>query len=469
MPRSKNRPLFFIACVAIVALLVAGAGSAAAYGILFPAVWTERLPFVNSTGQFDTVTHYRSAMDDTYDNVTRFIATVSAALEADVASDSKYRCVEYAVRLHDEAELQGLDCAVIGTGTGRETPRHALVVFMTTDNGMLFVDPTARNVSASDYPGIDFSKVLLLCSEWNVRLPYRDAAGIYPTVTEHRAAKPVSFGELEAFLARDDTEDRPYVMPDYTCLDFAVSLHDRAEAVGIQCGVVTVAFADQAEGHAFNAFPESDRGVVYVDCTGVNRSDGAGDVLSTDNIVYLQNGSELGELPVTQVNGSLDYGFYVDLKGRIIEYREQWKLYTAEVTDYNAEVAGHDARIADNERFYAAYRSECDRYAVALDEYNRQMDLHNSGVMDFNEGDTDVTIPEAPKNTAELEAWRAKLDGDYSQYISTWNHLESWRQQLISQKAVLDHRMTMLKNADESKWITYSPMGTVNNVKIYWG
>lgn len=454
-------------------MLVAGAGSAAAYGILFPAVWTERLPFANSTGQYDMVTHYRNATDDTYDNVTRFIAIASAALEADVTADSKYRCVEYAVRLHDEAERQGLDCAVIGTGAGREVPRHALVVFITTDKGMLYVDPTARNVSASDYPGIDFSKVLLLRSEWNVRLPTRDAAGIYPTVTEHRDAKPVSFGELEAFLARDDTEDRSYVMPDYTCLDFAVSLHDRAEAAGVRCGVVTVAFSDQARGHAFDAFPTSDRGIVYVDCTGTNQSNRTGDLPSADNIadniVYLQNGSELGELPMTRVNGSLDYGFYVDVKSRITAYKEKWNLYTADVNSYNAEVADHDARLADNDRFYAAYRVECDRYTAALAEYNRQMDLHNSGVMDFNEGDIDVTIPAAPMNTAELEAWRARLDGDYNRYMSTWNWLDSWRQQLASQKFVLDSRMTALKNSEESKWITFSPMGIVNDVKIYWG
>lgn len=469
MLRSKNRPLFLIVGTAMVALLVAGAGSAAAYGILFPAIWTEQLLFTNSTGQFDTVIDYRNATDDTRSNVTQFIDSHWDALERDVAADQQYRCVEYAVQLHNEAERQGLNCTVIGTGTGRETPGHALVAFSTTDSGMLFVDPTAMNVSAPDYPGIDFSKVLLLRNEWNVTLPSRDAAGVNPAVTGHRDAKPVTYGELEAFLAGDDTENRQYIMPDYTCLDFAASLHDRAEAAGIMCGIVTVAFADQAEGHAFDAFPTVDRGIVYVDCTGINRTDRAGGVLATDNIVYLQNGTELGELPVAQVNGSLEYTFYLDCKDKINAYREQWKQYEADVTGYNAEVSGHDALLADNGRFYAAYRSECDRYAAALEEYNRQMDLHNSGVMDFNEGDTEATIPVAPMNTAEIEAWRAKLDREYNQYLSTWSRIESWRLQLISQKATLDSRMTALKNAEESKWITYNPMGIVNDIEIYWG
>ncbi len=192
-------------------------------------------------------------------------------------------------------------------------------------------------------------------------------------------------------------------------------------------------------------------------------------MLSTDNIVYLQNGSELGELPAAQVNGSLDYDFYLDRKDRINAYREQWKLYAADVTSYNPEVSEHDALIADNQRFYAAYRSECDRYAAVLGEYNRQMDLHNVAVLDFNEGDTEVVIPVAPMNTAEIEAWRTKLDGEYNQYMSTWSRIESWRQQLISQKAALDGRMTTLKSAEENKWITYSPLGIVEDVEVFWG
>ena len=47
--------------------------------------------------------------------------------------------------------------------------------------------------------------------------------------------------------------------------------------------------------------------------------------------------------------------------------------------------------------------------------------------------------------------------------------MESWRQQLIGQKATLDSRMATLKSAEDSKWITYSPMGIVDDIEIYWG
>lgn len=468
----KNRQYFILAGVAVVALLVIGVGSVAAYGILFPPVWTERLPFLNSTGQYDVITVYRNATDAPYANLTEFLDSVSPGLQEAIAADPGYRCVEYAVALHDRAEVQGINCSVVGKGgnvAGSGIPKNALVAFLTTDRGLVCVDPTAMNVSAGDYPDIDFSRVVLARDVWNVTPASRDAAGLSPQTTERRAAHAVSFSELITFLAADNTEGRAYDYPNYTCLDFAVDLHNHAEADGIQCGVVAVGFAGKEDGHAFDAFPTTDRGIVYVDCTGINASERQDGALPTDNAVYLLNGSELGELPLVQVDGRLDYGFYLDRKDRIDAYRQHWKQYSTDVGSYNAEVEDHDARLAANNRFYAAYSRECDEYQAALAEYNRQMEIHNSGVMLFNEGDEDVAISAVPTNRAELEAWAARLDAQYDQYLAAWKELESWRVQLNAQKAVLDGRLNALRNAEESKWITFSPMGIVTNIDVYWG
>ena len=99
------------------------------------------------------------------------------------------------------------------------------------------------------------------------------------------------------------------------------------------------------------------------------------------------------------------------------------------------------------------------------------MEIHNSGVMLFNKGDVNDTsgISAAPTNRAELEAWAARLDAEYDQYLAAWNELESWRGRLNAQKAVLDGRLNALRNAEESKWITFSPMGIVTNIDLYWG
>jgi hypothetical protein len=288
-------------------------------------------------------------------------------------------------------------------------------------------------------------------------------------MTERRDAKAVSFGELEAFLAADRTQDRAYDYPNYTCLDFAVDLHNRAVDSDIKCGVVAVGFAGGEDGHAFNAFPTTDRGLVYVDCTGINRTKQGEGAMPTDNVVYLLNGSELGELPLAQVDGRLDYGFYLDRKSRIDAYRQQWKQYAADVGSYNAGVGDHDAQLAANNQLYSAYSRECNRYGAALAAYNQQMILHNDAVNLSNHGCAVLDIPEAPANRADLEAWAAKLGAEYDRYLSAWNRLEGWRRELNMQKAVLDGRLNTLNNAEESKWITLSPLGIVEDIDIYWG
>jgi hypothetical protein len=97
------------------------------------------------------------------------------------------------------------------------------------------------------------------------------------------------------------------------------------------------------------------------------------------------------------------------------------------------------------------------------------MKIHNSGVMLFNEGDPDVAIPAAPTNRADPEAWAAKLDAEYDQYLAAWKELESWRGWLNVQKAALDSRLNALRNSEKSKWIAFSPMGIVTNIDVYWG
>ena len=66
------------------------------------------------------------------------------------------------------------------------------------------------------------------------------------------------------FLQADKTDERPYTST-YVCSDFAKALHDNAEATGIKTGWVGAIGAD----HAFNIFETTDKGTVYIDCTGV--------------------------------------------------------------------------------------------------------------------------------------------------------------------------------------------------------
>ncbi|WP_440946738.1 hypothetical protein ACSAZL_00095 [Methanosarcina sp. T3] len=84
------------------------------------------------------------------------------------------------------------------------------------------------------------------------------------TLTNYNNAVNPTYDQLLAFLKADKTDEKPYTST-YVCSDFAKALHDSAEAAGIKAGWVG------AEGvnHAFNVFETTDKGTVYIDCTGV--------------------------------------------------------------------------------------------------------------------------------------------------------------------------------------------------------
>ena len=459
----RIRIAVLLVVIAITLLLLAGIG-AIGYSILFPPVWSEELPFKNSTGEYDVVTKYRNATDVSAANLSLFLASVTPAIEASIFEDPKYRPVEYAVLLHDEAQRHQINCSVIGTDMAGNVPGHALVAFRTTDGGMVYADLTAMNVSASDYPGLDYSRVQLLRDSWRHALPPMNASGGHPEAIERRDSQPVTYAELERFLAADRTENQTYVMPEYTCLDFAAALHDRAEEAGIKNGIVAVSFEGRKDGHAFNAFPTTDKGLVYVDNTGLNQTRLADGDRPTDNVIYLKRGEELGSLPMTQVAGNLDYGFYLDRKAKIVAYHEQWKQYGENLSEYNAEVAAFNAQSAANNRFYSSYSAECDQYSAAIAAYNHQMSLHNQGILAGSK-----PVGPAPSNLAELQAWKARLDGKYDQYSAEWSRLNAWSKQLDARLANLKAWRSKLVNSEEYHWITYTPPGVVDVIEVYWG
>jgi len=76
-------------------------------------------------------------------------------------------------------------------------------------------------------------------------------------------AEDPTYDELMEFLKADKTDERPYTS-NYVCADFAVTLHDNAEKAGIKAGWVGAYGCD----HAFNVFNTTDKGTVYIDCTG---------------------------------------------------------------------------------------------------------------------------------------------------------------------------------------------------------
>ncbi len=123
--------------------------------------------------------------------------------------------------------------------------------------------------------------------------------GDFVILYNNRYAKNPTYPQLLTFLKSDNTDDFPYtyvirVHNSYTgapedhvnvtrvkeiidgkrsqetpnvCSDFAEMLHNNAEMAGIRCAYVSIKVGGSS--HALNAFNTTDRGIVYIDCTGV--------------------------------------------------------------------------------------------------------------------------------------------------------------------------------------------------------
>jgi hypothetical protein len=87
------------------------------------------------------------------------------------------------------------------------------------------------------------------------------------TLKNYNNATDPTYDQLLKFLKADQTDALLYTSQ-FVCSDFSQTLHNNAEAVGIRCAWVGCSFT-QGIGHAFNEFNTTDKGIVYIDCTGV--------------------------------------------------------------------------------------------------------------------------------------------------------------------------------------------------------
>lgn len=101
------------------------------------------------------------------------------------------------------------------------------------------------------------------------------ASGVQPPfqgadIINYETASNPTWAELLDFLLEDKTDERAYVPGVYMCGDFARDVHNNAERSGIRAAYVAVDFS--GDDHALNAFKTVDRGLVFIDCTGLKTS-----------------------------------------------------------------------------------------------------------------------------------------------------------------------------------------------------
>jgi hypothetical protein len=79
---------------------------------------------------------------------------------------------------------------------------------------------------------------------------------------------PVTLEEVVKFVANDTTITHKYKYGEYDCTQFMEDMINNATKQNILAFPVTVQFTTKAVGHAIVAFPTTDKGYVYFDCTG---------------------------------------------------------------------------------------------------------------------------------------------------------------------------------------------------------
>jgi len=197
-------------------------------------------------------------------------------------------------------------------------------------------------------------------------------------------ASDPTWSELVEFLRNDQTDRQRYIVDEYVCSGFAEDLHNNAEAAGIRCAFVFLGFEESPVGHVMNAFNTTDRGLVFIDCTGSTSLV----IGSMDRIAYIRIGERYGLLRLDENIESFEYNQYEEfcrqLEQRIASYSSRVAAHNADIQAYNIAVQAHIANVQEFNEAYEAYQQN-----PTLDEYLR------------------------------LVAWSAEIDAEY-QRLTTW-------------------------------------------------
>ncbi len=176
---------------------------------------------------------------------------------------------------------------------------------------------------------------------------FNRASGESVNLVNNPNAKDVSFDELKAFILKDNTDEEKYIEGVRMCVDFAESLHNNAEQAGIKAAVVGIRFQGEEVGHAINAFVTTDKGLVYIDCTGEGTEpvtvnewvDKPTYTVEHDKIAYIDKGEKYGVISIDRAM-SLKYDFYTGYVQDWQKCIDMVKAYNQEVQEYNSEVEG---------------------------------------------------------------------------------------------------------------------------------
>jgi hypothetical protein len=166
------------------------------------------------------------------------------------------------------------------------------------------------------------------------------------------AAQNPTWQQLKDFIQQDKTDEDTYNTIVNPCGAFAETIYNNAEAIGIRAAFVAVTLKDSTIGHACNAFETTDKGMAYVDCTGMTIEESLSDADphlspdgkparifgqpdSHDKIAYIAVGKGLGFVSM-EVADSPEYSYYELYKIRFDKFKNDLDACNAAIVQYNS-------------------------------------------------------------------------------------------------------------------------------------
>jgi hypothetical protein len=126
-----------------------------------------------------------------------------------------------------------------------------------------------------------------------------------------------TWAQLLDFILKDKTDQKAYVPDVYMCGDFVRDVYNNAEQSGVRAAWVAIKFGDSI--HACNAFKTTDRGLVFINCTGLEA--GTPGPFNRDKIVNVRLGKDY--IPMSLFP---EYGWEVawENMGTILDVQIYW-------------------------------------------------------------------------------------------------------------------------------------------------
>lgn len=225
-----------------------------------------------------------------------------------------------------------------------------------------------------------------------------------------KATNP-TWQQVKDFITQDNTDHIPYTF-DFVCGDFAERVYDNAEARGIRTAFVTIHFADNSSPHAINVFQTTDRGLVYIDSTGVDTYSslqivGPGEKVfgiptSKDKIGYVQVGQPYGAVSLS-TNYGTKYSDFVKWQTdksafdrELREYNTEMAAYNNEVTNYNNQVTIYNVNPTSGSEYIAlnaeSNNLDSKKNDLAIENKNLDADASKLGSFWVQKGETVSSI-----------------------------------------------------------------------------